>query len=84
MSATDELNRMLDERGIEHYVAEDESWIYVCEEIPGMYSCNIQERPDGLLNVHIHGSTPAKAIEVMLGRGECCNTQDDFDFMCSE
>lgn len=71
MSATEELRRLLDERGVEHkdvwpmtlwgrhtYGSVD-YYHYVVHEI------------EGQLCMQMHDVTPEQAIEATLGRGEC-------------
>lgn len=83
MSATDELRKMLDERGVEHkdvwpmtlwgrhtYGSVD-YYHYVVHEI------------EGQLCMQMHDVTPEQAIEATLGRGECEDIGTD-RFVCSK
>ena len=66
MSATDELRRMLDERGVEHY---DRDGHTLWEPInDGWYRYHATESADGTVNLHMHVLTPAQAVEATLGR----------------
>ena len=73
MSATDELRRLLDERGVEHYDGtECTLWDYEqTSESTGCYRCSADEIRDGFVNVWMHHLTPKQAIEATLGRGTC-------------
>lgn len=86
MTATDELRKMLDERGVEwrerlwggkHSVttfwhARGVRWHY-------------RENRFGEVRLHADGLTPEQAIEATLGRGECHNAAPSYlDFLCSE
>ena len=71
MTATDELRAMLDERGVEWmpsvWSAKDETF-YKIGEIGYLAT----ELSSGRMKVCIEGyPTPAQAVEVTLGRGEC-------------
>lgn len=77
-SATDELRRMLDERGVEHYDgAEMTLWL---KDEHG-YRASAHELHSGRLSVHIWCDTSEHAIEATLGREECrsvCNSVAEF------
>lgn len=90
-SATDELRRLLDERGVEWEEPTDEYW----ELLGGMSTRNyvtiigekcVEEALDGTLVVY--RLTPAQAIDATLGRGTCqvdvLNTGDCAGYECSE
>lgn len=67
MTATDELRRMLDERGIEHFDNNDKTlWGRIDSDY---YPYGATENFGGSLNVHTHAYdlTPAQAIAVTLG-----------------
>ena len=80
-SATDELRRLLDERGVE--------WDY---GITGAMSTRFSANGVDVTFVPIRYGlicstilTPAQAVEAMLGRGECRNIAPSYiDFLCSE
>ena len=82
MTATDELRRLLDERGAEwdelvgHFVVVGTAWY----DRDG-YSCTALEHaddvPDGMLSVQAN-LTPAQAVEATLGRGTCKWEPADF------
>lgn len=69
MSATDELRRMLDERGVEWYeptAKPNTTWF------PDSFGINCRVKPWGeVLQVKRYGLTPKNAIAVTLGGGEC-------------
>lgn len=87
MTATDELRRLLDERGVEwtapNSCLRDEmtSWAaggfyYDAFEVP---------EPDGtflLTAAHQDDLTPTQAVEATLGRGTCHDTQEDEERFC--
>ena len=79
MSATDELRKMLDERGVEyksHYL--NTSWY------AGMKLYMATDDVDGTLTVD--NLTPEQAIAATLGSGTCRSTTGDnaWCFACSE
>lgn len=91
MSATDELRRLLDERGVE--------WEDMSARFPtGMLWCTSWTSKDGELCTALEGAddipdgklsvqallTPAQAIAATLGSGTCHNEGDSSDFCCSE
>lgn len=70
MTATDELRRLLDERGVEYdgggavvYFKDSRGYKAMAYEAPRRYG-------NGVLCVH-HTATPAQAVEATLGRGTC-------------
>lgn len=69
MSATDELRRMLDERGVEWYeptMKPNTTWF------PDSFGINCRVKPWGeVLQVKRYGLTPKQAIAATLGGGEC-------------
>ena len=73
MTATDELRRMLDERGVEHYDG-TEMTLWLKDEHG--YRASANELHSGRLSVHIWCDTPEHAIEATLGRGECDNIHE--------
>ena len=75
MSATDELRRLLDERGVEHH---DMQYSYATEVWWGGESFGgggdkftAYEQTDGLICLEMADLTPEQAIAATLGRGEC-------------
>ena len=82
MTATDELRRMLDERGVEHLDGyADTAW-----DVDGIrYLANDHLRLEGRMVLR-RTCTPEQAIEATLGRGTCsCTTPDGtWCFVCSE
>ena len=62
MTATDELRRLLDERGVEHVDGESMTYINDADFIPAA---------GGTFDVTLYERTPAQAIDATLGRGEC-------------
>ena len=86
MTATDELRRMLDERGVEYENTNYGKW-----PITKWFSTDNQkafntfiEDDEGRISVTIPVLTPEQAIEATLGRGTCheCAGMDDV-FECS-
>ena len=75
MTATDELRRMLDERGVEWYGVEATYW--------GDFDAVESVFRDNALEVSLYGVSPQKAIDATLGRGECTDT-GRYCFTCSE
>ena len=73
MSATDELRRMLDERGVEHYDGtECTLWGYEdYNEFTGIYRFSADETSDGHMQVRLWYVTPEQAIAATLGSGTC-------------
>ena len=85
MTATDELRRMLDERGVEH----DDSHVRTWWDGRDCKYCYYDD--DGIMrpSLTVIGATPVQAIDATLGRGECHNANDvmksgEFCFKCSE
>lgn len=85
MTATDELRRMLDERGVEHTDAEDghtqHTWWSDGDHEIG--ASNSGKR------LAVYNLTPEQAIAATLGRGTCRNVAEsdeysDRPFTCSE
>lgn len=83
MSATDELRRMLDERGVE--------WTYgdgTVSFTSDSHWCHAWDYDDGAMCVSMGYFTPEQAIEATLGRGTChaANVAEYAwdDFECSE
>ncbi len=75
MTATDELRRLLDERGIEHMdfnMPERSLTLFAGDEHDGAYTEN---SVDTILTVY--GASPEQAVEVTLGRGTCRITVED-------
>ena len=70
MTATDELRRLLDERGAEYtvdYLCHDVFWDF--GEVGMARASAIGTK--GLVQMIVTGITPQQAIEATLGRGEC-------------
>lgn len=88
MAGTDELRKLLDERGVEYYLL-DESIVRLtmwqtCYE--GLrHECQFDER-HGESKLEIWDCTPEQAIAATLGRGACRSTTPDdaWCFACSE
>lgn len=83
MTATDELRRILDERGVEHYDG-TECTLWLKDEHG--YRASADELTSGRLSVHIWCDTPEQAIAATLGAGTCHEVEDeDTGFIvCSE
>jgi hypothetical protein len=73
MTATDELRRMLDERGVERYDGtENTLWGYEdYNEFTGIYRFSADETRDGYMQVRLWHATPEQAIAATLGRRTC-------------
>lgn len=66
MTATDELRRMLDERGAEYRVSATGYSIDI-----GPYITAYANRSDTTLDVSLRNVTPEQAVDATLGRGTC-------------
>lgn len=67
-SATDELSRLLDERGVEYYKSPNGiAWGKLATPVHGRMYTHYAVELDGLLCVDSHCITPAQAIEATLG-----------------
>ena len=91
MTATDELRRLLDERGVEWETDRSGNrvmWGRPVDQFHDTMEFKAVDNamPNGGLNVHICGFTPEQAIEATLGRGECKDMSggDPCAFVCSE
>ena len=78
MTATDELRRMLDERGVEWETDRSGNrvmWGRPVDQFHDTMEFKAVDNamPNGGLNVHICGFTPEQASEATLGRGTCHN-----------
>ena len=84
MTATDELRRLLDERGVEHFDAtECTLWGYEqTSDSTGCYRCAADEVGEGFMTLRMHHLTPAQAIDATLGRGTCEDV-GRYAFVCS-
>ncbi len=73
MTATEELRRMLDERGVEHYDGTERTlWGYEqTGENTGIYRFAVSEISGGFLQFDMFRITPEQAVEATLGRGTC-------------
>lgn len=73
MTATEELRRLLDERGVEHYDGTERTlWGYEqTGEDAGIYRFAASEISGGFLQFDMFRITPEQAVEATLGRGEC-------------
>ena len=80
MTATDELRRLLDERGVEHYDGTERTlWL---KDEHG-YRASADELTSGRISLHVWCTTPQQAIDATLGRGECHEEEDeDTGFIC--
>ena len=87
MTATDELRRLLDERGVEWWEGEDErkthwrsnglTWEYFNTENGDAWL--------GFLGACESDISPEQAVEATLGRGECHDSNNRFNaWQCSE
>lgn len=83
MTATDELRRLLDERGTEYYPKHADETVWTASSNAHAWTCN--DLIDGYLEIHVRPITPEQAVEATLGRGtcrECAGMEDVFE--CSE
>ena len=82
MTATEELRRMLDERGVEWYeptTKPNTTWF------PDSFGINCRVKPWGeVLQVKRYGLTPEQAIAATLGGGECEIVYRDGGWYCTE
>ena len=89
MTATDELRRMLDERGVEWRQSVNMLGCIFTRWYSSLFSDEVvaMENGDGELELFSHLMTPEQAIEATLGRGTC-KSVDKTDpavwFVCSE
>lgn len=88
-SATEELRRLLDERGVEwHHTSGSLGIPYTWWHSPTMGEVDATEGADGKLYMVLNlDLTPEQAIEATLGRGTCANMDEETDaewFTCSE
>lgn len=89
MTDTEELRRLLDERGVEYETDDtqvsEKDWYYVTYVKEGYGRTWVYvEPPDcDLLISYNHDLTPQQAIDATLGRGECKIVEDeDTGFLC--
>ena len=93
MTATDELRRMLDERGVEWKAFKPNPWVDTTSwdinlsdprrELEAGY----YEYEDGVTLMRFWNATPEQAINATLGSGTCVNMDGETDaewFTCSE
>lgn len=74
MSATDELRRLLDERGVEYetYDPPYPEFSTPTSDITTRWgNASYREWPNGTIRFSARGTTPEQAIEATLGRGTC-------------
>ncbi len=84
MSATEELRRLLEERGVEWSAFGDEYADQTLVHTERFGRCAVTEWPTGL-DVHLFNLTPEQAVEATLGRGECHDSNNRFNaWQCSE
>ena len=86
MTATEELRRLLDERGVEHYDGTNGTlW---GKDASG-YRFSADELTSGRMSVHMWCETPEQAVAATLGLGTCrdlggTGANDEQVFNCSE
>jgi predicted RNA-binding Zn-ribbon protein involved in translation (DUF1610 family) len=80
MTTTEELRRLLDERGVKHTDAEDGHTQYTLwsDGDHEIAACNSGER------LAVYNLTPEQAIAATLGRGTCHDKGNIERFICSE
>ena len=73
MTATDELRRLLDGRGVEWTEPNNEARSHTTYWTAGALRCMAVEFTDGVVSIasSSHDLTPEQAIEATLGRGTC-------------
>lgn len=73
MTATEELRRMLDERGVEHFDGTETTlWGYEpTSESTGAYRIAADEISGGRMQLRMLNVTPEQAIDATLRRGAC-------------
>ena len=69
MTATDELRRLLDERGVEYLASEDDTTIYYADS-GYRYTYNVNH-DSGWAQLYGYNLTPEQAIAATLGSGTC-------------
>lgn len=91
VTATDELRKLLDERGVEWETDRSGNrvmWGRPVDQFHDTMEFKAVDNamPNGGLNVHICGFTPEQAIEATLGRGTCRITDNGpwgYPYVCS-
>ena len=88
MTATDELRKMLDKRGVEYesYDPDPKYATPTSERETRWGKASYREWPKGTVRFGVTGTTPAQAIAATLGTGTCHKVLD-FDgtaWICSE
>lgn len=78
MTATDELRRMLDERGVEHFDG-TECTLWLKDGFG--YRASADEGLSGFIHLHLWCTTPEQAIEATLGCGTCHAANEESDQM---
>ncbi len=76
MTATDELRRMLDERGVEWHGDIATYW-RDADAVESLFA-------DNALDVSLYAISPEQAIEATLGRGTCHDVGKGWMWRCSE
>ena len=71
MSATDELRRLLDERGVKYYDMQNHGIWFGISEDGKDHKYEAFEQTDGLIEIDVFDLTPEQAIAATLGAGEC-------------
>lgn len=84
-SATDELHRLLDERGVEWGAEESELDHVTTWNANGGQAMFYESKTTNpnLLQVNYYDLTPAQAVEATLGRGTCHAESDLSEWVCS-
>ena len=71
MSATDELRRLLDERGVKYYDMQNRGIWFGISEDGKDHKYEAFEQTDGLIEIDVFDLTPEQAIAATLGSGTC-------------
>lgn len=65
MTATDELRRLLDGRGVEYYPKHADETVWTASSNAHVWACN--DLINGCLEIHMRPITPEQAVEATLG-----------------
>ena len=85
MTATDELRRLLDERGVEWTEPNNEARSHTTYWTAGALRCIAVEFTDGMVSIASSSGdiTPEQAVEATLGRGTCRMEKRHMDWRCT-
>jgi len=77
MSATDELRRLLDERGVKYYDMQNHGIWFGISEDGKDHKYEAFEQTDGLIEIDVFDLTPEQAIAATLGKQGYYTDRDD-------